>query len=108
MSRKRLPVWRTLLVMAADLAAIVAGLLLAYWIRFQSSLINVQHGYKPEDYLRVLPYACIRWLIALRFENLYRRRSRILDYNVIRRIITGSCLTLLVLIAFTFYSKSGE
>src|SRR5690349_17300885 len=104
MSRKRLPVWRTLLVIAADGAAVATGLCLAYWIRFHSSftrLIPVEHGWKPQDYLHVLPFACAGWLLALRFENLYRRRSRPLDYNVIRRIVTGSCLSLLVIIAFT-------
>jgi exopolysaccharide biosynthesis polyprenyl glycosylphosphotransferase len=68
----------------------------------------VQHGYRPAAYIHVLPVACLGWLLALRFENLYRRRSPILDYNVIRRIITGSCLALLVIIAFTFYFKAGD
>jgi exopolysaccharide biosynthesis polyprenyl glycosylphosphotransferase len=100
-----------MLVMGADLLAIASGLLLAYWIRFHSPFTNyvtVQHGYIPTAYLRVLPYACLGWFLALRFENLYRRRSRVLDYNVVRRIITGSCLALLVIIAFTFYSKAGD
>ena len=46
--------------------------------------------------------------MALRFENLYRRRSKVLDFNVLRRILTGSCLAILILIALTFFRKSGE
>jgi len=93
MSRKRLPVWRTLLIMAADLLAIGAGSCCAYWIRFHprfTELVPVRHGYIPRQYLDILPYIWIIWFAALRFENLYRRRSRVLDFNVVRRILTGS------------------
>ena len=110
MSRKRLPVWRTLLVMATDLMAIGAGCCLAYWLRFYSplvALIPIQHGYNPNDYIAIMPFIWIIWLAALRFENLYRRRSRVFDFNVVRRIFTGSCLALLVLIALNFYLPLG-
>ena len=110
MSRKRLPVWRTLLVMATDLAAIGAGSWLAYWIRFESSLttlVPVNNGYDPRHYIKILPYIWVIWLVALRLENLYRRRSRVFDFNVARRIVTGSCLALLILIAFNFYQPMG-
>ncbi len=107
MSRKRLPVWRTLLVMAQDTFAVGAGLLAAYWVRFHSPLVQfipARGEYSPQDYLAILPVAWLLWMVALRLENLYRRRSRVFDGAVVRRIFTGSCLALLVLIAFNFYS----
>lgn len=101
MSRRRHPVWKTLIIMAADLVAIGAGLVFAYWLRFGSELIS-HTGYEPRDYVWLLPWAWAIWFLSLRFENLYRRRSKILDFNVIRRIITGSILALLFIFAFVF------
>jgi exopolysaccharide biosynthesis polyprenyl glycosylphosphotransferase len=111
MSRKRLPVWRTLLVMASDAVAIGMGLLGAYWLRFHSPLTTlwpVTKGWDPEWYRHMLPLAWLAWLLALRLENLYRRRSRVLDFNVVRRIVTGSILAVLVLIAWNFFFRAGE
>lgn len=103
MGRKRLPVWRTLLVMGADLLAIIAGAGGAYWLRFHSGLIKVTLGWDPVLYLKTLPLIGLIWLLALRFENLYRRRSRVFDFNVAKRIVTGSFLAMLILIALNFY-----
>ena len=111
MSRKRLPVWRTLLVMATDIVAIGAGIAVAYQLRFHSyltQLIPVNNDYISQHYIKILPFAWVIWFLALRFENLYRRRSRVFDFNVVRRIITGSCLALLILIALNFYIRMGE
>lgn len=107
MSRKRHPVWKTLLVLAADLFAIASGLLFAYWIRFHSGLVSMglEKGHVPVDYLRVLPWACLLWLFALRLENLYRRRLRILDANIVRRIVTGSALAMLFFFTAAFYMR---
>ncbi len=95
-----------LLVMTADLSAIAAGLGFAYWLRFHSGLIEVTKGYNVRDYLRILPWACFFWFLSLRFENLYRRHSRILDFNVIRRIVTGSVLALMIFFTFAFYERA--
>lgn len=108
MSRKRLPVWRILLVMGADLLAIGLGSCIAYWIRFYSPLVRyvpVKNGFEPLHYLHILPCISAIWFLALRFENLYRRRSRVFDFNVVKRIFTGSTLAMLVLIACVFYLK---
>lgn len=108
MSRKRLPVWRTLLVMMADLVAIGVGLMFAFWLRFHSSLFDTSQGYLPSQYMKIFVWACLIWLLALRFENLYRRRSRIFDFNVVRRIVTGSFLAVLILIALDFFFRLGR
>ena len=94
-----------LLIMAADLLTIGGALLLAYWLRFHSRLVPPGGGYSPADYLWFFPWAWVIWFLALRFENLYRRRSKILDFNVVRRIMTGSLLALLVLFAFSFFVR---
>jgi exopolysaccharide biosynthesis polyprenyl glycosylphosphotransferase len=110
MSRKRLPIWRTLLVMTCDALAIGVGLFGAYWLRFDSpltTLLPVEKGYDPAWYLRVLPLAWLVWLAALRLENLYRRRASAFDFSVVRRVVTGSCLALLLLIAWNFYWRGG-
>lgn len=105
MSRHRHPVWKVLLVMAADLIAIAGGLLFAYWFRFHSSIMDVSKGYIPENYLQALPMVAFMWLVSLRLENLYRRSSRILDFNIVRRIVTGSVLALFIFFAFAFYER---
>lgn len=107
MSRKRLPVWRTLLVMLCDIVMIASGLMLAYWLRFHSELFELRGGYEPQAYLVALPWVTLAWFLALRLENLYRRRSRVLDFNVIRRIVTGSILAMLVILAIIFYRQEG-
>jgi exopolysaccharide biosynthesis polyprenyl glycosylphosphotransferase len=111
MSRKRLPVWKALLVMAVDISSIGLGLVSAYWLRFHSPLadtIHIRNGYDPEHYLAMLPVAWVVWFLALRLENLYRRRSRMIDFNVVRRIVTGSCVALLVVIAISFFHRATD
>ncbi len=108
LSRKRLPVWRTLTLMLSDVIAITLGLCVTYWIRFHSGWIDVSKGFIADDYQAIFPWAVLIWFLSLRFENLYRRRMRVFDFNVVRRIITGSCLALLILIAWNFYNKMGE
>lgn len=97
--------------MGSDTVAIAAGLVFSYWLRFHSDLthlIPVTKGYEPQDYLHMFPLACVVWFLALRLENLYRRRSRVLDFQAIRRIVTGSLIALLVLIAINFYRQSAD
>ncbi len=105
MGRRRHPVWKVLLVMAADLCAISFGLLFAYWLRFDSRLIEVTKGYIPFNYLTALPWVAGFWLLSLRLENLYRRQSKIFDMSVVRRILTGSTLAVLIFFAFAFYER---
>ncbi len=107
MSRRRHPIWKTLVVMAGDLLAIGAGLGFAYWLRFHSGWFAVTKGYDPADYVWLFPWACLIWFFSLRFENLYRRRSPILSFNVVRRIGTGSVLALLILFAWVFAFQRG-
>ncbi|MCE5228377.1 exopolysaccharide biosynthesis polyprenyl glycosylphosphotransferase [bacterium] len=111
MNRKRLPVWRTLLVIANDALAVGAGLLLAYWLRFFSPLthwVHIRNGFDPQHYLAMFPYAWVIWMVALRMENLYRRRSRVFDKMVVRRIVSGSMLAVLVLIAVNYFGGPGQ
>lgn len=92
--------------MAADAVAVAGGLLLAYWLRFFSpltSVVRIHGGFDPQQYLAIFPYAWAIWLVALRMENLYRRRSRVLDKMVVRRIVGGSFLAVLVLIAMNYF-----
>lgn len=97
--------------MAADAVAVAAGLLTAYWLRFHSPLtgvIQIRNGYDPQNYLWMFPYAWAIWMIALRMENLYRRRSRVLDKMAVRRIVSGSFLAVLVLIAINFFGGPDQ
>lgn len=91
--------------MAADISAIGAGLAFAYWFRFGSGVIEATKGYDPADYRWILPWTWGVWFLALRFENLYRRRSKILDFNVLRRIATGSIFAVLMMFAIVFYVR---
>ncbi len=96
--------------MAADAVAVACGLLVAYWLRFFSPLthlIQIRNGFDPQHYLAMFPYAWVIWIVSLRMENLYRRRSRVLDKMVVRRIVSGSFLAMLVLIAINFYYFHG-
>ena len=106
MSRRRHPVWKPLLLMLTDVLAVGIGLVLAYWIRFRAGWFDISKGFDPEDYMRVLPWVWAFWIASLRFENLYRRRSRVFDFNAARRILTGSVLALLMFFAFVFYVRT--
>ena len=93
--------------MAVDLLAVCVGLLLGYWARFHSPLVHFlppAGGHVPEHYLAMLPKALIVWFLALRLENLYRRRARLFDFGIVRKLVTGSALAMLVMIAFAFFS----
>lgn len=105
MSHRRHPVWKTLLTIVVDAAAICGGLTVAYWIRFESDWMRSDKGWVPENYRAFLPVACAFWLLALRIENLYRRRSKFFDFNIARKIVTGSVLALFFFFAFAFYER---
>ncbi|MBI1783910.1 hypothetical protein HYR69_02085, partial [Candidatus Sumerlaeota bacterium] len=105
MSRRRHPIWKALLVMGVDICSIGLGLSFAYWFRFHSHLLDSSKGYVPENYLKILPVATGIWFLSLRLENLYRRNSKVFDFNVARRIVTGSILALLIFFAFAFYER---
>ena len=54
--KRRRDLYLPILLTVIDLTAIIAGLMLAYWLRFGSLIIPVAPGsYSPNDYLRLLP-----------------------------------------------------
>ncbi|MBN1868238.1 sugar transferase [Candidatus Sumerlaeota bacterium] len=87
-----------------DLAAIAAGLLLAYWIRFASGWIAVVEGYEPSDYARLLPIAMLVWVVSLSFSHLYRRDEKIWSWRVARRLARASLLSVALIATVLFFA----
>ncbi len=100
-----------MLIIVTDAVAIAFGMYFAYAIRFHSAFtdwVPIRVGYDPEIYRGMFLPACLIWFIALRLNNLYRRRSRVLDFGVVRRILIGCCWAMLMLIAWTYIRRTSN
>jgi Undecaprenyl-phosphate glucose phosphotransferase len=90
---------------ASDAAFGVLALLIAYWLRFHSGLIEVTKGYPPfSQYAQMLPFIAVLVPVAFHVQGLYRLRrgrTRVDDFFA---VFVGSILaSILGLVALLYY-----
>jgi Undecaprenyl-phosphate glucose phosphotransferase len=83
----------------------MAALLVAYWLRFGTGLIEVTKGYPPlQQYLQMLPFIGVLVPVAFQIQGLYRLRrgrSRVDDFFA---VFVGSIFaSILGLVALLYY-----
>ena len=92
--RKKLEHWHvvTLLLMVYDFLAVVAGYLVALWIRFDCRFSEIEPSYFRTYYTTILFYAvfCIAVFYALR---LYKSIWRFASYAELLRMILATVVT---------------
>ncbi|MFH0795030.1 MAG: undecaprenyl-phosphate glucose phosphotransferase [bacterium] len=91
-----------------DTALVALGLGLAYFIRFNSGLIAVTKGYTPAEYARLYPFAVAIWIFSYFMVHLYQPEERFFSYAVLFRILKGSSLAIVTLIAMNFFLREAE
>ena len=90
-----------------DVITAAAAFLLAYFIRFQTGLIDMPKGLAPfNQYLAVLPFVALMVPVAFHMQRLYRLRrgrSRTDDFFA---VLVGSLLTVLLALVGTLYVQT--
>lgn len=92
----------------ADFAATTVALIAAYFFRFHANIIPVTKGYRYTDYLRLLPIAVILWMVSLYFVHMYRPEPRVFNMQVFVKILKGSLLAIVLVIAGNFFVREAE
>lgn len=90
----------------SDLLAISAGLSLAYWIRFQSSLDT--EATVSADYARQFAWAVGAWIAALVQGGCYGNHPRILTYNKARRVLMAGGVAVAIMVAVNYFSRTAD
>jgi len=96
-----------LLQLATDTAAVVAGLVSAYWLRFHAGLLPLR-PWKPRDYLLLFPIAVAVWLFSLGVAHCYRNHPVVLTFNTARRMLKGSLLAVALVVVIEHFSRLSE
>ncbi len=93
------------LLLLADLAALVAGLLAATWLRYDLNPGTLfKPGHPPWDaLLAVLPYALVVWGVTARFSGAYRLNLG--PVEELLRLARAVLVTFLILGAATFFYR---
>ncbi|MBT3821918.1 MAG: undecaprenyl-phosphate glucose phosphotransferase [Nitrospinaceae bacterium] len=94
------------LLFAGDVAALGISWTLAYFFRFRLELIPVIRGYPPiSDYLILLPFVWLAWVLAARLTQLYWFRVGLKSTVEIGRLARTMGWTVLMIIALTFFYR---
>lgn len=96
--------------LVGDLLALLAAMVLAYWLRFRSGLIPVTKG-EPltlDAYLRAMLAVMVVWVLVFAWLDMYRpqRWQRALDEGY--RVQIGAGAVLVVIMALSFLYRSFE
>ena len=95
-------------IVLTDFVATTIALTAAYFFRFHANIIPVTKGYRPEDYLRLLPFAVTLWIVSLYFVHMYRPEPRVFNMRVFVKIVKGSLLAIVLVIAGNFFVREAE
>ncbi len=94
------------LLFVGDAVALAVSWLLSYLLRFQVEIFPVTRGYPPVfDYLVLVPFVWLAWLLAARITGLYGYRVGLKSAEEIGRLTRTMAWTVLMLIALTFFYR---
>ena len=90
----------------ADTIGIVAGLAMAYFLRFHAEIVEVTKAYAPRDYLAFLPAAIAIWLLWLARTGCYDFQERAFNLQILRKILKACGFAVLTVVAVHFFLRS--
>lgn len=97
------------LFVAADLLVVSAAWLLAYWLRFETQLIEVEKGVPPfSNYLSMLLFIWLIWAFVFRRMGLYRPMRGIRRSREVWLLLNANALSLLLFIAVTYLFREKD
>ncbi|MCD6384564.1 undecaprenyl-phosphate glucose phosphotransferase [Candidatus Sumerlaeota bacterium] len=92
----------------SDFTAIIISLVVAYYIRFHLGIIPVTKGYSPGDYLRLLPFVTLLWLLTMNLVGLHRAGEVIFDIEVVKKIIKSSLIVVTIVVSANFFLREAS
>ncbi|MBX3728217.1 MAG: undecaprenyl-phosphate glucose phosphotransferase [Candidatus Sumerlaeia bacterium] len=97
-----------LLQFLTDLFAVTAGLLAGYWFRFFGDIIPSGGAWDPYLYIRQFPWALGIWIVCLYLTGNYHNHPQVISYNRARRLLTGSALAMVVMVAKNYFFRDED
>ena len=103
---KRYGQLNVVMLFAGDASALGLSWILAYLLRFRIEVIPVTRGFPPMiDYLFLLPFIWLAWVLAARLTLLYSYRVGLKSTVEIGRLARTMGWTVLMIIALTFFYR---
>ena len=97
------------LFLATDLAATLAALVAAYWLRFEAEIIPVTKGVPaPSAYLRLFPFIAVLWPLVYYFHGLYQVRRNRSSVEEGLAVLVATALATLLLIGIATFSRGFD
>ena len=94
------------LLFAGDVVALGLSWIVSYLLRFRLEIIPVTLGLPPvSDYLVLLPFVWLAWIMAARLTHLYWFRVGLKSTVEIGRLTRTMAWTVLMIIALTFFYR---
>ncbi len=94
------------LLFAGDVVALALSWIVSYFLRFRLEIIPVTRGFPPvSDYLVLLPFVWLTWIIAARLTHLYWFRVGLKSTVEIGRLTRTMAWAVLLIIALTFFYR---
>ena len=94
------------MMLVADLGVVVLSWLLAYYIRFHSSLIPIPFGVPPvELYIRFIPIVALIWAVSLQVGGLYSQMRSDSRFHEYYRIFKTATISALLMTAAAFFYR---
>ncbi|KJJ85259.1 UDP-phosphate glucose phosphotransferase [Candidatus Omnitrophus magneticus] len=91
------------ILLTGDIIAINLGFLSAYWLRFNSGILESPHGVPDAgQYIQILPILTLVFIFLMRGEKLYSIKSRLSIVDEFFLIIRAVTITIFILMAGTF------
>jgi exopolysaccharide biosynthesis polyprenyl glycosylphosphotransferase len=92
--------------LVSDLLAVSAGLLIAYWIRFESQLSG--GAVVATAYSHQFIWALGAWIVALAQNNCYQNHPRLMSFNRARRVLLAGVMAVMIMVAFNYFTRTSD
>lgn len=92
--------------LVSDILAVSAGLLIAYWIRFESQLSGgavVATAYGHQFW-----WSLGAWILALIQNNCYQNHPRLMSFNRARRVLLAGGMAVTIMVAINYFSRTSD
>lgn len=90
----------------SDIVALSISFVLAFWIRFHSSLIPVTKGIPPfHIYMKAMIFLIIVWIVIFHNLKMYRPRLRLSKVDEAYSALLGIIIGFLISMVFTFWYR---
>jgi exopolysaccharide biosynthesis polyprenyl glycosylphosphotransferase len=86
-----------------DLLGVLAGLVMAWWLRFHSGIDP--GAVQALDYRGQLLWSAAIWMVAFHLAHCYSNHPRIISFNRARRILKGSALAIVLIVTRNYFLR---